>query len=189
MTARIQNIQTAFVSTGDPSTVDDATALNPLGSVYAVPGGQTIAGFNSALAPRLFQYVKLTAGTPSAGKYAVWSDELNYVVDCATTKTSALRNRGAGFLQGTKPTAGNFGFIQVGGPAMVFVENGSTPAVGQEIIWGTTTDGRIDLSALGTAPISSRYGAFITLKAASFGGVTLATDVCGATISPPRVGW
>lgn len=176
-----------WVSTGDPSTVDEATPFAPgqLGMVVVIKGNTTV--FSPGISPRIYQFVQLKAGATAAkGAYVIWDDLDNFVVTTVGTAVSANRNLGAGFLQGTKPTAGNYGFIQVGGQGAVLVENGVTPAVGQQIIAGGTTAGRVEIVALGTAPTSGPYGVITSLKNAG----SIGTDVCEALICPVfRLGW
>lgn len=179
--------QGQFISTGDPSTVDEATPFAPgqLGMVIWIKGNTTV--FDPGLSPRAYQAIKLKAGATAAkGAFVIWDDFDAYVVTTVGTETSANRNKGAGFLQGTKPTAGNFGWVQVGGQGAVLIEAGVTPAVGQQIIQGATTAGRAEIVALGTAPTSGPYGVVLSLKNAG----SIGTDVVEALICPVfRLGW
>lgn len=175
----------AFVSTGDPSTVDEATPFAPgqLGTVVTVKNSTV---FDPGVSPRVFQYVKLKSdATAAKGAFVIWDDYDNFVVTTANSNVSANRNKGAGFLQGTKPTAGNYGFIQVAGQGAVLIENGVTPAVGQQIIQGATTAGRAEIVALGTAATSGPYGVVLSLKNAG----SIGTDVVEALITVPRHAW
>lgn len=176
-----------FVQTGDPSTVDELTpfAIGQLGMVLVVKGNTTV--FSPGISPRIYQFVKLKSdATAAKGAYVIWSDMDNFEVTTVNSTVSAQRNVGAGFLQGTKPTAGSYGFIQVGGQGTVLIENGSTPAVGQQIIAGATTAGRADTVALGTAPTGGPYGVILTLKNAG----SIGTDNVEALICPVfRLGW
>src|SRR5438552_3035560 len=100
------------VTTGDPTTVNDATAVNQLGTILVTIGDTALS---TSPAPKVWQYVQLIAGTTARkGMFVVWSNYNTFVVDGTTTITSALRNKGAGFLQGTSLSGGNFGWIQVG---------------------------------------------------------------------------
>ncbi len=178
-----------WISTGDPSTVDEASATlfapGQLGMIVVIKGNTTV--FSPGLTPRIYQFVKLKSdATAAKGAYVRWSDLDNYEVTTVGTETSANRNLGAGFLQGTKPTAGNYGFIMVGGQGAVLIEAAVTPAVGQQIIAGATTAGSVEIVALGTAPTSGPYGVITSLKNAG----SIGTHVCEALICPVfRLGW
>jgi hypothetical protein len=184
MALNVANTSTLVVSTGDPTTVNDATALNPLGSILTVLNS---TGFSPGLTPRVYQYVQLKSdATAAKGAVVLQSDLFNYVVTTVGTATSANRNLLVGYLQSTSLAAGNFGFIQIGGLGHVLIENASTPAVGQQLIQGATTAGRSDTVALATAPTSGPYGVVISLKNAVVNGsAAIGTDVVAAYINIP----
>lgn len=164
MPARVRSIQTAFVATGNPATVNDATALNPLGAVYE--SNRSTTGLDPGNSPRIWQYVQLHASSAvaAAGTYVIWQSYDNYVVTTVGSTTSANRNLGAGFFQAAGAVAGNFGFIQIGGQGLVLLETATAGAIGQMIIAGATTAGRADSIALATAATSGPYGVLTSVE-------------------------
>lgn len=183
-----------FVSTGDPATVDEATPfiLGQLGHVTA------LVKTDYPKLPRLFQFVKRTSDdgtTAAAGKLAYWVDYDDFLVtmdvsecwDGAGGITGTGYNHVAGVFLGAKPTAGQYGYIQVGGIADVFIKETPTTnptSAGLPII-ATSTDGQADVIAAYDSTTIARTVQIIG-KAIEAGTGNSATE-CILTID--RVGW
>lgn len=93
---------------------------------------------------------KSTTTTIAAGTPVMWTDRANFVVSAKVADTK--RNEVAGVALGTV-TAGSYGFIQVRGNHATVLANGDDDiAQGDVIIFGAT-DGVVDSTAAGTAPL------------------------------------
>lgn len=142
-----------FVQTGDPTTVNEASpyALGQLGKEVTVTNASSSA--NPGLGAKVFKYVQVDSSAPVApyiGAVAWWQDRDNFVV------TTSATNRGqvAGIFCGPYPQLGRYGFIQVGGPAIVKFIDAVTAApttAGLHVI-PSGTNAKADCLAAGTAP-------------------------------------
>jgi hypothetical protein len=186
----------AWVTTGNPATVNDASPVFAPGQVgtYTVTA-DSIAIPSAANAippgafPRVFQYVQLSAAsaTPAYGQLVVWLDSINQTV--TTVNSTTKRNQVAGVVLNASATLGNFIWIGVSGIFPILVENGQTPAVGDAVIGGATTAGRFGITAQGTAPLAQQLGVILGTKTTAFNGSSaLPTDVCAAQLYIPRPG-
>lgn len=177
-----------WVSTGDPTTVNETTpfVLGQLGTVVFCKNSTL---FSPGLSPRAYQYVKLkAAATAAVGTRVIWDDYDNFVVTNVGSGTAANFGKFAGVTPSATLTAGNYGFIQVGGQAPVLIDSGTTPAVGSLLI-ADATDGEFGalVPAIGTAmPSTVRFdGVILSLKNAG----SIGTHVVEALIDPLRLGW
>lgn len=127
-----KSLDAAWVSTGNPATVDDSTT-----SAFA-PGqlGKIVVTKDASLGPQVWQYVlrsTLDGQTMVTGAVTFWEDIDDFKVNMDASDCLGAGTTGgqivAGFHQGTKPTAGNYGFILVSGAGQVFVKNSPTDAV------------------------------------------------------------
>lgn len=178
----------AFVSTGDPTTVNESTpfALGQLGTVVKVKNSTLI---NPGLGPKIFQYVKLKAGaTAGVGFKVIWDDYDNFVVTTVGSGTAANFGKYAGVTASASLAAGNYGFIQVGGVGPALINAGTTPAVGDLLIPDATdTEFGAVAPALGT-PMANTVrveGIVLSLKNAG----SIGTHVVEALLDPLRHGW
>jgi hypothetical protein len=145
-------VQTCEVSTGDPETVNDATALNPLGILYRHSNG------------KLYRYVKFDNGSgnvasaaggaaywlyaPAAGVYTVTSDESDGV---------GLANGVAGVFGGVV-TDQYYCFVQVGGVVTAAKTANTTTTVGWKCM------GRAgDITFGSTAPATAATGVVVAV--------------------------
>ena len=107
---------------GALANVDETTPFVPgqLGRVMSVRS-------TDGKVPRFYQYVVRyateTNATPSAGLVAYWQDLDDFVItaDSATAIGGTTNPIVAGVFLGTAPSAGKYGFIQVGGIATAAV--------------------------------------------------------------------
>lgn len=193
-----------FVTTGNPSTVNDASpvfAPGQQGCFTATLDSVAIPSQpNPLLAgqfPRVWQYVQLSAAsaTPAFGQVLVWLDHINFTVTTASSNTK--RNSVAGVLCNASATLGNFVWILVSGVAPLLTEAGQTPAAGDGVIVGATTAGRVGVLAQGAASNGAaiptgvtQFGVFLGAKTVAFNGSSaLPTDTAAALINIPRVGF
>lgn len=149
----IARFQTLYVTSGDPTTVNEVTpyAAGQLGAKCVVrnTGGGTGDQVREA---KVFQYVQVDSTTtvaPFKGAVAWWSDKTNFKVTTATTN----RGQVAGVFAGFTPNIGNFGFIQIGGTAIVKFIDGvtSTPDATGKLVIPSATAGKADCLAAGSA--------------------------------------
>lgn len=186
----------AWVSTGNPATVNDASpvfAPGQVGTYAAVTDDIAIPSQPNAIPPgafpRVYQYVQLSAAsaTPAFGQLVVWLDSISNVV--TTVSSTTKRNQVAGVVVNASATLGNFIWIGVSGIFPILVENGQTPAAGDAVIGGATTAGRFGITAQGTAPLCQQLGVILGTKTTAFNGSSaLPTDVCAAQLYVPRPG-
>ncbi len=186
----------AWVSTGNPATVNDASPLFAPGQVgtYAVVTDDiAIPSAANAIPPgafpRVYQYVKLNASsaTPAFGQLVVWLDSITNEV--TTVSSTTKRNQVAGVVVNASATLGNHIWIGVSGIFPVLTEAGQTPAAGDAVIAGATTAGRFGLTAQGTAPLCQQLGVFLGAKTIAFNGSSaLPTDTAVAQLYIPRPG-
>jgi hypothetical protein len=173
----------AWITTGDPATVNDATPLFVPGQVGVFTPTKKdlpVTGSATALAtvqiPRVVQYVQLDAAsaTPVQGQRLVWKDSLNFVVTTVTSNTSQ-KNGAAGALLNASATLGNYVWIGVNG-VFPLLCTAAAPAAG-DAITGTATVAEWGTIAMGTAPLYRVHGDYLGAKAAVFNGVTPAAGV------------
>lgn len=145
--------QPMWIDTGNPETVNMATLQEPgqLGGRVTIKQKTSETPGVEAGRPKTYQLVRTDstmAVAPYVGAAAQWSDESKYLVTTAVTN----RNRPAGVFQNAI-TPGNYGFIQIEGPASCKVVDGSVAAlaVGDAIIVSATAS-KYDRVAVGTAP-------------------------------------
>ena len=164
MATLINNLrnQMAFVATGNPETVDDATAYAPgqLGALLT-RGSET------------FQYVKFDTGATAAAAVTVaakeivfWKDADDFLVTTVLNQAPAGRNGVAGVLANA-PTPGNYFWMQVGGLASV--KTSGSIAAGTQPIANSGSDADVTAEAVGTAPTYRPIG---VAQAATSGGNT-----------------
>lgn len=190
----------SYVQGGDPTSVNDASpafAPGELGSIVAV---KNTTLFNPGSTARIYQYVTLDSGanTSAVGQLTIWSltdtKMAVFTVTNVGTHTPANSNFVAGYLGNASLTAGNNVFIQVGGIGPVLIESGSTPAKGNLIIPGQTTDGRSDSVAPATDQTTTlgliNFGLCLATKTTAWNGSSaLPTDTLAGLLFPPRIGW
>lgn len=171
MTNNTKN-QAIYVTTGDPTTVNETTPYAP-GQL-----GKEITVFNTAnvspgQAAKTFKYVQVdsTSASPYLGSVAWWSDRDNFKVTLAATN----RGQVAGAFQAAFPTPGNFGYIQTGGPGIVKLIDAvtATPTAGGLFIVPSATNGKADCLASGSA-------ATFRVLATSNGTINLGDSTCEA---------
>lgn len=184
-----------WVTTGDPTTVNDATPLFAPGQVgIYFPSKLSIGVTGSAVAlasteiPRVYQYVKLDAAsaTPVQGQCVGWKDALTFTVTTVASNTTG-QNSVAGVLLNASATLGNYVWIGVSGVFPVLA-TGSTPAAGGSIHGTGAAAGEFGYTAAGTAGTALILGKYLGAKAAAFGGVTPGANVAFALLNVPRFG-
>lgn len=189
------NYPAAYVATGNPQTVNEATPFTPgqLGMFTATVDGLSIPSGTVALGvgafPRVWQYVQLSASsaTPAFGQVVCWNDAASQVV--ITGITAALRSRPAGIVTSSSVTVGNYIWILTSGIGPGLNEAATAPAAGDVAIVGGTTAGRIDRVASGTASTHPPIGVFLGAKTIAFDGSSaLPTDTCAVLYNFPRFG-
>lgn len=181
----------AYISTGNPATVNDAVPLFTPGAVGQVAEKSSVVipipsqpnGLPAGQFPRLWQYVKLDSGATAAfGAAVVWLDYINLTV--TTVSSNTKQNSNAGVLCNASATPGNFVWICIAGVAPILVEAAQTPAAGDAVVGGATTAGRWGITAEGTAPVSIPYGIALGAKTTAFNGSSaLPTDTAAALIN------
>ena len=146
-------LRTQFVLTGDPTTVNETTPYAPgqLGCVVLVKN--TSAGVDPGQGSKTFRYVQVDSTAtvaPFKGAVAWWSNKDTFLV----TTNAANRGQVAGIFTSANPNLGNFGYIQIGGPAIVkFIDavTSAPTAAGLHVI-PSATNGKADCLASGSAP-------------------------------------
>lgn len=168
--ANYTGLRGVFVQTGDPTTVNETTPYAPgqLGKEVTVTNSS--ASTTSGQGAKVFKYVLVDSTAtlaPFIGAVAWWSDRDNFVV------TTAATNRGqvAGIFCGATPQIGRYGFIQIGGPAIVkFIDavTAQPTTAGLHVI-PSATAGKADCLAAGSAPtyplIGTSNGTYDVLNA------------------------
>lgn len=155
-------IQTIYVTTGNPETVDDITPYAPaqLGGRVTLkqpgpPGSPGVEHYRD----KTYQYVNTDSSmtvAPYPGAVAYWFDKVGYIV---TTSIARGRGRVAGLFQNFLPR-GHYGFIQTQGPATVKyidVVTAEPTIAGQWVIPGNV-DAKADCLAIGAALIYPYLG-------------------------------
>lgn len=146
-------LQGQFVQTGDPTSVNEAVpyALGQLGKEVVVTN--TSASANPGVGAKVFKYVQVDSTAtvaPFIGAVAWWSDRDTFKV------TTLATNRGqvAGVFCAATPQLGNYGYIQVGGPAIVKFIDAPTaqPTTAGLHVIPSATNAKADCLAAGSAP-------------------------------------
>ena len=130
---------------------------------------------------KVYQLVKFDSFvfTYADGKPLVWKDEATFVVTADYDDTTNNRNRPAGVAL-LASTAGNTGWIQVGGPhAGIFTKTAESAAAGDALVYDAA-DGQVIKTAAGTAPVC------VPLAIATGAQATNATP---GNIIVPHNGW
>lgn len=190
MPADLRNIAGWTGKTGDPTDLDEAEPFLPgqLGTILVM---KHTALFSPGLAPRVFQYVKRAAADATTletnGGPAFLSDPDTFEV--TQDESAQLGGTGAGNVVGVffkaKPTAGNFGVIQVGGIGPVRILNATTPAIG-DTLTPSATDGQAAATADFGTITEKPFGTVLSLKNAG----SIGTHVVEASINPSvRINW
>jgi hypothetical protein len=173
--------QVATVTTGDPTTCNDTTAQNPLGTVITVLNTKLFDGGS----PRTFQYVQRTADdgttlTTNGGPAFISAID---AVSVTQDESEQLGGTGAGNVVGVfvtnSLTAGNYGWIAIGGVNPVRILDGTTPAIGDTLV-PSTTDGQAGATADFGAITEKPFGTVLTLKNAG----SIGTHVVEASVQP-----
>ncbi len=197
------NAPGAWVTTGNPATVNDVVPLFAPGQVgtytvtlddIAIPSAAN--AIPPGAFPRVFQYVQLSAAsaTPAYGQLVVWLDHINPVV--TTVNSITKRNSVAGVVLNASATLGNYIWIGSSGIFPVLAEAGQTPAAGDALVGGATTAGRWGVIAQGSVSNGGAFplgiyqlGVFLGAKTIAFSGSSaLPADTCVAALSIPRFG-
>src|SRR6267142_529508 len=151
--------QAYYLQSGDPESENTPTLAYPgqLGIRFTVTQPQRGAVGAEEGRSKRYQLIKTDSSmsvAPYKGAVAWWSDKTQYLVTTSATN----RNRVAGAFQNAI-TPGNFGCIQFGGPASVKrIDTPAAPvAVGSTII-PSSSDGKADNLAVGTAPTHTVMG-------------------------------
>lgn len=126
------------------TSFNESTLFTPgaLGSFYEKDG-------------KKYQLVKFdsSAVTVAANQALVWIDQDDFTVTNDISDVTGGPNFPAGVALSVV-TAGNYGWIQVRGPvAAILTDAGDDITAGDALFVDPTTDGTVDSTALGTAPI------------------------------------
>jgi hypothetical protein len=164
-----------YLQSGDPESENVATlhASGTLGARFTVKQPTRSAAGVEAGRSKRYQLIRSDSTmttNPYVGAVAWWADKARYLVTTSATN----RNRIAGVFQNAI-TPGNYGCIQIGGPATVKVLDGDVAAlaIGDAII-PSTTDGKATRVAVGTAPTHTVLG--------WVAGPAISVDVLNATV-------
>lgn len=151
-------------SVGDPNLINESTpfAAGQLGKIDAKPFTSkvvdtSVADFDLGAVPRVVQFVQRVTNatedaTPVVGDVAYWNNIASYKV-CANTENAIGQTDGptavAGVFLGSAGatpkvlSAGNYGFIQVGGVAPIRVSGSiAATSIGYPLIV-STTEGKV----------------------------------------------
>lgn len=161
----------SYLQSGDPETENTATLHAPglLGARFTViQATRATVGAETGRSKRyqLIRTDSTMAVSPYVGATAWWSDKTQYMV--TTSPTALGRGRVAGVFQ-YAITLGNYGCIQIEGPATVKLTDGSavTANSGQFVI-PSATAGKATTEAVGTAASYPALGVIAgTLNAAA----------------------
>lgn len=132
-----------FIATGNPFTVSesDPFALGQLGKETSWPNAGAENGVTCG--PIDIQYVKRYATdtvTLAAGSVCFWQDTDNFVITAepANAVGGTTAPLLAGVAGGSKPSAGSYGFIQIGGVGPVrMADSTSASTIGVPLVWST----------------------------------------------------
>lgn len=194
---------------GDPNIVADDTpfASGQLGKKGAVPFATRVnvtsgaaKDFDPGATPRVIQYVQryatdTGAGAAIPGQLAYWRDPVNFVV-CASTGSAlggTVNPLVAGVFLGdngatTKVplTAGKYGFIQIEGPAPVWVTGTVTTTNQGSVLLPSTVEGMAALPVLTTTAVAA--GAGVRPIGVVYGSTTATSGFISALLAVPQVG-
>lgn len=149
------NQQATYIQSGDPETENTPTLQYPglLGSrVYIKQPNRSQAGAEAGR-DKGYQLIRTDSTmtvAPFQGAVAWWSDKTQYLV--TTTVTTLGRGRVAGVFQNAIGL-GNYGYIQIEGPATVkFIDAvAAAPTIAGLFVIPSATNGKADTLAAGTA--------------------------------------
>jgi hypothetical protein len=153
-----------YLQSGDPETENTPTLHAPglLGARFTVvQPSRSAAGPEAGRSKRsqLIRTDSSMAVAPYKGATAYWSDKTQYMVTTTSPTTAQGRNRIAGAFQNAI-TPGNYGCVQVEGPATVKLVDGVSQAnvvVGAYIV-PSSTNAKADVVAASTAPTQTPLG-------------------------------
>lgn len=150
------NQQAVYLQSGDPETENSATLAYPglLGARFFVKQPHRTAPGAEEGRAKGYQLIKTDSTmtvAPFKGAVAWWADRTQYLV--TTTVTTLGRGRVAGVFQNAI-TAGNYGCVQIKGPAITkFVDAPTaTPTVAGLFVIPSATNAKADALAAGSAP-------------------------------------
>ena len=151
-----------YLRSGDPESENEVSLLYPgqLGMRFTViqptrsPAG---AEDGRSKTYQLIQTDSTMTVAPFKGAVAWWSDKTKYLV--TTTVTTLGRGRVAGVFQNAI-TPGNYGCVQIGGPATVKFIDAVTaqPTVAGLFVIPSATNGKADCLAAASAPTYPALG-------------------------------
>lgn len=194
---------------GDPNLVADDTpfAIGQLGKKAAVPFATRVAvtsgaakDFNPGDTPRVVMYVQryatdTGAGAVIPGQLAYWRDPVNFIV-CASTGSAlggTVNPAVAGVFLGDNGatvkvplTAGKYGFIQVEGPAPVWVTGTVTTTNQGSVLMPSTVEGMAQCPVLTTTYVAANAG--VRPIGIVYGSTTQTSGFLSALLSVPQVG-
>jgi len=130
----------------DPFALDEATLFLP-GQLGHISSLQNTTGIDPGSGPKIIQCVKRYATDTVAmvaGNLAFWQDTDNFVItgEVANAIGGTTFPLLAGVFGAATPSAGNHGYIQVGGVSPLRVSDStsaSTTAQGKNFIWSTNS--------------------------------------------------
>lgn len=177
-----------WIPTGNPFTVSesDPFAKGQLGKETSFHNDGAENGVTT-VAPIDIQSVKRYATdtvTVAAGSVAFWQDTDNFVVTAepANAVGGTTAPLLAGVFGGSKPSAGSYGFIQIGGIGPVrMADSTSASTVGVPLVWSTAAQ----VAQATTAAANKQVlGVLRTLNTAT--GTNISVE---ALINVARLGW
>lgn len=163
-----------YLQSGDPEQENSPTLAYPgqLGIRFTVIQPSRSAPGAEAGRSKRYQLIKTDSTmtvAPFPGATAWWSDKTQYLV----TTNATNRNRVAGVFQNAV-SPGNFGCVQIEGPATVKLLDADMAAVAiGDVIIPSATNAKATRVAVGTAPTHTVMG--------QVGGPPLTTDPPSAT--------
>ena len=167
--------QPLYFQSGDPESENVSSLAYPgqLGMrCTVVQPSRSAAGVEAGRSKRyqIIQTDSTMTVAPYPGATAWWADKARYLV----TTNATNRNRVAGVFQNAI-TPGNYGCIQIGGPATTKIVDASVAAlaIGDAII-PSSTNSKADRVAVGTPPTHTVLG--------WVAGPALSVDVLNATV-------
>ena len=153
-----------YLQSGDPEQENAATLLYPgqLGVRFTVTQPARVAAGVEAGRSKRYQLVKTDSSmtvAPYVGAVAWWSDQSAYLVTTNSPTTAQTRNRIAGVFQNAI-TPGNYGCVQIQGPATVKFIDGVTQGniVAGAFVIPSSTNAKADVVASATAPTQQPLG-------------------------------
>ncbi len=163
---RNDNYQGAFITTGNPDTVNDAAA-----DVPAIYPGQI--GKRISVGDRIYQYVKFNASgvAYAANQVLCWKDRAAWEVTNKNNTDSAI-NQVAGIARAVVGQ-GNYGWMLIKGDAIPVKYGGAGSTAKDVIVCRAADVGDATHTASGTAPVSRPIG----VSTANSGGGNVTTDV------------